>query len=53
MSVFVGFFGFGKSMIFNLIECMYEIELGDIKYGFESVYDILLFKWWCKIGYVM
>ena len=28
-----------------LIERMYEIESGDIKYGLESVYDIPLSKW--------
>ena len=46
---FVGPSGSGKSTIFNLIERMYEIESGDIKYGLESVYDIPLSKWRRKI----
>lgn len=53
VSAFVGPSGSGKSTIFNLIERMYEIESGDIKYGLESVYDIPLSKWRRKIGYVM
>ncbi|HEK5838055.1 TPA: ABC transporter ATP-binding protein [Staphylococcus aureus] len=53
VSAFVGPSGSGKSTIFNLIECMYEIESGDIKYGLESVYNIPLSKWRRKIGYVM
>lgn len=53
VSAFVGPSGSGKSTIFNLIERMYEIESGDIKYGHESVYDIPLSKWRRKIGYVM
>ncbi len=40
VSAFVGPSGSGKSTIFNVIERMYEIESGDIKYGLESVYDI-------------
>ncbi|HDJ7796540.1 TPA: ABC transporter ATP-binding protein [Staphylococcus aureus] len=53
VSAFVGPSGSGKSTIFNLIERMYEIESGDIKYGLESIYDIPLSKWRRKIGYVM
>ncbi|HHC9512539.1 TPA: ABC transporter ATP-binding protein [Staphylococcus aureus] len=53
VSAFVGPSGSGKSTIFNLIERMYEIESGDIKYGLESVYNIPLSKWRRKIGYVM
>ncbi len=53
VSAVVGPSGSGKSTIFNLIERMYEIESGDIKYGLESVYNIPLSKWRRKIGYVM
>ncbi|MBO1198819.1 ABC transporter ATP-binding protein [Staphylococcus simiae] len=53
VSAFVGPSGSGKSTIFNLIERMYDIEAGDIKYGNESIYDIPLSKWRRKIGYVM
>ena len=37
MSAFVGPSGSGKSTIFNLIERMYDIERGDIKYGNQSI----------------
>lgn len=53
VSAFVGPSGSGKSTIFNLIERMYEIESGDIKYNDRSIYDIPLSKWRTKIGYVM
>lgn len=53
VSAFVGPSGSGKSTIFNLIERLYEIEAGDIKYGEQSVYNIPLSKWRRKIGYVM
>ena len=45
--------GSGKSTIFNLIERMYDIERGDIKYGNQSIFVIPLSKWRTKIGYVM
>ena len=50
VSAFVGPSGSGKSTIFNLIERMYEIESGDIKYNDRSIYDIPLSKWRTKIG---
>lgn len=53
VSAFVGPSGSGKSTIFNLIERMYDIERGDIKYGNQSIFDIPLSKWRTKIGYVM
>ena len=53
VSAFVGPSGSGKSTIFNLIERMYDIESGDIKYNHRSIYDIPLSKWRNKIGYVM
>lgn len=53
VSAFVGPSGSGKSTIFNLIERMYDIENGDIKYNHRSIYDIPLSKWRNKIGYVM
>ena len=53
VSAFVGPSGSGKSTIFNLIERMYDIERGDIKYGNQSIFDIQLSKWRTKIGYVM
>ncbi|MBL7572657.1 ABC transporter ATP-binding protein [Staphylococcus saccharolyticus] len=53
VSAFVGPSGSGKSTIFNLIERMYDIESGDIKYGNQSIFDIPLSKWRTKIGYVM
>lgn len=53
VSAFVGPSGSGKSTIFNLIEHMYDIERGDIKYGNQSIFDIPLSKWRTKIGYVM
>lgn len=53
VSAFVGPSGSGKSTIFNLIERMYDIERGDIKYGNQSIFDISLSKWRTKIGYVM
>ena len=53
VSAFVGPSGSGKSTIFNLIERMYDIERGDIKYGNQSIFDITLSKWRTKIGYVM
>ena len=53
VSAFVGPTGSGKSTIFNLIERMYDIERGDIKYGNQSIFDIPLSKWRTKIGYVM
>lgn len=53
VSAFVGPSGAGKSTIFNLIERMYDIERGDIKYGNQSIFDIPLSKWRTKIGYVM
>lgn len=53
VSAFVGPSGSGKSTIFNLIERMYDIECGDIKYGNQSIFDIPLSKWRTKIGYVM
>ena len=53
VSGFVGPSGSGKSTIFNLIERMYDIERGDIKYGNQSIFDIPLSKWRTKIGYVM
>ena len=37
VSAFVGPSGSGKSTIFNLIERMYDIERGDIKYGNQSI----------------
>ena len=52
VSAFVGPSGSGKSTIFNLIERMYDIENGDIKYN-HRIYDIPLSKWRNKIGYVM
>ena len=45
--------GFRKSTIFNLIERMYDIESGDIKYGTQSIYDVPITNWRNKIGYVM
>ena len=45
--------GFRKSTIFNLIERMYDIESGDIKYGTQSIYDVPIMNWRNKIGYVM
>ena len=53
VSAFVGPSGSGKSTIFNLIERMYDIERGDIKYGNQSIFDIPVSKWRTKIGYVM
>ncbi|OAW62310.1 ABC transporter ATP-binding protein [Staphylococcus epidermidis] len=53
VSAFVGPSGSGKSTIFNLIERMYDIERGDIKYANQSIFDIPLSKWRTKIGYVM
>lgn len=53
VSAFVGPSGSGKSTIFNLIERMYDIERGDIKYGNQSIFDMPLSKWRTKIGYVM
>ncbi|MCJ1656994.1 ABC transporter ATP-binding protein [Staphylococcus sp. NRL 16/872] len=53
VSAFVGPSGSGKSTIFNLIERMYEIESGDIKYGNQSIYDIPIANWRNQIGYVM
>ncbi|WP_016898368.1 ABC transporter ATP-binding protein [Staphylococcus capitis] len=53
VSAFVGPSGSGKSTIFNLIERIYDIESGDIKYNHRSIYDIPLSKWRNKIGYVM
>ena len=53
VSAFVGPSGSGKSTIFNLIERMYDIENGYIKYNHRSIYDIPLSKWRNKIGYVM
>ena len=53
VSAFVGPSGSGKSTIFNLIERMYDIDGGDIKYHNQSIYDISLSKWRNKIGYVM
>ncbi|CVY44265.1 ABC transporter ATP-binding protein [Staphylococcus hominis] len=53
ISAFVGPSGSGKSTIFNLIERMYDIDNGDITYGNESIYDILITNWRSKIGYVM
>lgn len=53
VSAFVGPSGSGKSTVFNLIERMYDIERGDIKYGNQSIFDIPLSKWRTKIGYVM
>ena len=53
VSAFVGPSGSGKSTIFNLIERMYDIERGDIKYGNQSIFDIPLSKWRTKIGYFM
>ncbi|MCG1664914.1 ABC transporter ATP-binding protein/permease [Staphylococcus epidermidis] len=53
VSAFVGPSGSGKSTIFNLIERMYDIERGDIKYSNQSIFDIPLSKWRTKIGYVM
>lgn len=53
VSAFVGPSGSGKSTIFNLIERMYDIERGDIKYGNQSIFVIPLSKWRTKIGYVM
>lgn len=53
VSAFVGPSGSGKSTIFNLIERMYDIERGDIKYGNQNIFDIPLSKWRTKIGYVM
>ncbi|WP_408020389.1 ABC transporter ATP-binding protein [Staphylococcus epidermidis] len=53
VSAFVGPSGSGKSTIFSLIERMYDIERGDIKYGNQSIFDIPLSKWRTKIGYVM
>ena len=53
VSAFVGPSGSGKSTIFNVIERMYDIERGDIKYGNQSIFDIPLSKWRTKIGYVM
>lgn len=53
VSAFVGPSGSGKSTIFNLIERMYDIERGNIKYGNQSIFDIPLSKWRTKIGYVM
>lgn len=53
VSAFVGPSGSGKSTIFNLIERMYDIERGDIKYGNQSIFYIPLSKWRTKIGYVM
>lgn len=53
VSAFVGPSGSGKSTIFNLIERMYEIESGDIKYGNQSIYDIPMANWRNQIGYVM
>ena len=38
---------------FNLIERMYDIESGDIKYGTQSIYDVPITNWRNKIGYVM
>lgn len=53
VSAFVGPSGSGKSTIFNLIERMYDIESGDIKYGTQSIYDVPITNWRNKIGYVM
>lgn len=53
ISAFVGPSGSGKSTIFNLIERMYDIDNGDIKYGNKSIYDIPITNWRSKIGYVM
>ena len=53
VTAFVGPSGSGKSTIFNIIERMYDIEHGDIKYGNQSIYDIALGAWREKIGYVM
>lgn len=49
VSAFVGPSGSGKSTIFNLIERMYDIERGDIKYGNQSIFDIPLSKWRTKL----
>ena len=53
VSAFVGPSGSGKSTIFNLIERMYDIERGDIKYGNQSIFVIPLSKWRTKICYVI
>lgn len=53
VTAFVGPSGSGKSTIFNIIERMYDIDQGDIKYGDKSIYDIALGEWRDKIGYVM
>ncbi|MCE4960883.1 ABC transporter ATP-binding protein [Staphylococcus chromogenes] len=53
VTAFVGPSGSGKSTLFSLIERMYEIETGDIKYNQQSIYDISLSDWRRKIGYVM
>ena len=53
MSAFVGPSGSGKSTIFNLIERMYDIERGDIKYGNQRILRYSTFKVAHKIGYVM
>ncbi|UXV34698.1 ABC transporter ATP-binding protein/permease [Staphylococcus sp. IVB6181] len=53
VTAFVGPSGSGKSTIFNLIERMYDVTQGDIRYNGVSIYNLPLSDWRNKIGYVM
>ena len=53
VSAFVGPSGSGKSTIFNLIERMYEVDAGVIRYNGVPIENISLSDWRNHIGYVM
>ena len=53
VTAIVGPSGSGKTTILNIIERLYTISSGTIKYGSNYIYDISLSTWRKNIGYVM